>query len=353
MNAEEHLQVTITGGSGFLGINLVRHLLALGITGITVLDIADFAYPDVRDRVRFVKGDIRDRGSVARAMPGQGGIVVHAAAALPLYDPGEIRSTEVEGTRLLLEEALQSGADRFIYVSSTAVYGIPDHHPLVEEDPLAGMGPYGRAKIDAEALCRSYRDQGLCVPILRPKTFVGPERLGVFAILFEWALEGRNFPLLGGGRNLYQFLDVEDLCGAIRLCMTKDRALVNDTFNIGAKRFATMREDFQAVLDAAGFGKKVIALPAGPAIVLLRILERLKLSPLYGWVYETAAKDSCVSIEKAERLLGFAPCYANREALLRNFAWYRSHAGEFRNLSGITHRVPWEQGALKLVKWLF
>ena len=102
------------------------------------------------------------------------------------------------------------------------------------------------------------------MPILRPKTFVGPERLGAFALLYDWAKDGRNFPVIGSGKNRYQLLDVEDLCAAIWLCMTKDRATVNDTFNIGAKQFATIREDFQAVLDAAGFGKQDRQLACGP-----------------------------------------------------------------------------------------
>jgi nucleoside-diphosphate-sugar epimerase len=347
------MRVLITGGAGFLGINLVRYLLGRGISGITVLDIAGFDYPDVKDAVTFVRGDIRDPEAVWRSMPGESGIVVHTAAALPLYPEQDIHSTEVGGVRILLEAALKSGADRFIHISTTAVYGIPDHHPLYESDRLEGVGPYGRAKVLAEDLCRSYRDRGLCIPILRPKTFVGPERLGVFALLYDWAREGRNFPLIGKGNNRYQLLDVEDLCVAIWLCMTGDRTAVNDTFNIGAKEFATLREDFQAVLDAAGFGGKIVGLPRAPAIAALKLAEALKWSPLYRGVYETAAEDSIVSIEKAERILGFAPRYSNREALLRNFRWYCDHLESFRNVSGITHRVPWDQGILKIVKKLF
>ena len=140
------MRVLITGGSGFLGINLVRGLLARGVTDITVLDIAPFDYPDVRDRVSFVKGDIRDRDAIMRSMPGRGAVIVHAAAALPLYSREDIFSTEVDGVKLLLEEAVKSGAERFIHISTTAVYGIPDHHPLEETAPLAGVGPYGRGQ---------------------------------------------------------------------------------------------------------------------------------------------------------------------------------------------------------------
>jgi len=341
----------VTGGSGFLGINLVRLLLERG-HAVASLDIAPFAYADCRDRVRVIEGDIRDADVVGQAVEGAD-VVVHCAAALPLYRPEDIFSTDVAGTRTVLEVARAAGVQRVVHVSSTAVYGIPDHHPLLEDDPLVGVGPYGEAKVAAEEVCLEFRQAGLCVPILRPKSFIGPERLGVFALLYDWAQDGKGFPILGKGNNRYQLLDVEDLCDAIYLTCTLDPAIVNDTFNIGAKAFGTFREDLQAVLDHAGHGKRIVGLPAGPAIFILRVLEALHLSPLYKWVYETAATESFVSVEKAERVLGFEPRFSNRDALIRNFEWYLAHQDDFRGASGVSHRVPWKQGILKLAKWFF
>ena len=340
----------ITGGAGFLGINLVRYLLERGHKVVS-LDIASCDYPE-KDRVKIVAGDIRDRSSVDRAMEGVD-IVVHTAAALPLYKPADIYSTDIDGTRNVLQSALDHKVERVIHVSSTAVYGIPDHHPLAEDDKLQGVGPYGEAKVKAEEVCKDFRKKGLCVPILRPKSFVGPERLGVFALFYDWAKDGKNFPMIGSGRNRYQLLDVEDLCAAIYLAATGDRAKVNDTFNIGAKQFTTMKEDYQAVLDRAGFGKKIVGLPAAPVIWTLRFLEALHLSPLYKWVYETAATDSFVSIDKAERVLGYQPKYSNKDALVRNYEWYIAHLAQFEHASGVSHRVPWKQGILKVAKLVF
>jgi nucleoside-diphosphate-sugar epimerase len=350
MPVSQSTSYLITGGAGFLGINLIRYLLARG-HAVTSLDLADFDYPE-RDRVRVVTGDIRDRVTVERALEGAH-IVVHGAAALPLYPPAEIYSTDIDGTRTVIEAAYTRGVERFVHVSSTAVYGIPDHHPLYETDPLRGVGPYGQAKVLAEGLCLPYRKKGLCVPIIRPKSFVGPERLGVFALLYDWASDGHGFPMIGRGDNRYQFLDVEDLCEAIHLTATIDARLASDTFNIGARVFTTMREDYQAVLDYAGFGRRVRGFPATPLIWTLRALERLRLSPLYRWVYETAATDSFVSIEKAERVLGFAPKYSNKDALIRNYQWYLDNRGRFAGQSGVTHRVPWKQGILGLAKRFF
>jgi nucleoside-diphosphate-sugar epimerase len=340
----------ITGGAGFLGINLVRYLLAQGHEVVSQ-DIADFEYPE-RDRVTVHTTDIRDRAAVDRAMEGVN-IVVHCAAALPLYKKADIFTTDVLGTRNVLESALQHGVDRVIQISSTAVYGIPDHHPLFEDDHLDGVGSYGRAKIKAERVCMDYRKKGLCVPIIRPKSFVGPERLGVFALFYDWAHDGRGFPMIGNGKNRYQLLDVEDLCDAIYLAATGDREKVDDTFNIGAAEYTTMREDYQAVLDSAGHGKKIRGFPATPMIWTLRILSLLHLSPLYRWVYETASKDSFVSIDKARTVLGFAPKYSNKDALVRNYRWYIDNLDRFEHNSGVSHRVPWKQGALRFAKVLF
>lgn len=342
------MRFLVTGGAGFLGINLVRHLLAQGHQ-VRSYDIAPFDYPEA-DRIDVLTGDIRNRDLHDAAFDGVD-IVVHCAAALPLCTPDEIMSTDVGGTRMLLETAEAKGIDRFIHISSTAVYGVPDHHPLYETDPMVGVGPYGQAKIDAEQVCADFRAKGLCVPVLRPKSFVGPERLGAFELLYDFAYTGHGFPILGKGDNLYQLLDVEDLCDAISLCAEGDRDAVNDVFNVGAAEFGSFRDSFQAVLDRAGHGKRIKGIPATPAIWTLRVLEKLHLSPLYAWIYETAGKDSFVSIDKIRDRLGYAPKYSNRDALIRNYDWYVENHARISQSSGVTHRVPWKKGALEIVRF--
>lgn len=341
----------VTGGAGFLGINLVRYLISRGHQ-VASLDIVQFDYKDMNDKIEIITGDIRDKNIVEKAVQSRD-MIVHTAAALPLYKAEDIYSTDIDGTRNMIEAGKKAGIKRFIHISSTAVYGIPDHHPLLENDKLDGVGPYGKAKILAEEECLKMRKEGMCVPILRPKSFIGPERLGVFDLLYDWALDGRGFPMIGNGKNRYQLLDVEDLCEAIYLCATLDEKIVNDTFNIGAKVFTTMRKDYQAVLDKAGFGKQIKSLPEKPIIFTLRVLEAMKLSPLYKWVYETASKDSFVSIDKAEKILGYKPKFSNKDALLRNFQWYIEHRDEFKDTGGVSHRVPWKQGILRLAKIFF
>jgi len=342
--------IFITGGSGFLGINMVRFLLEKK-KNIINYDIADFDYPE-KSQIKSFIADIRDKEKLKKDMKGAD-IVLHFAAALPLYSKEDIFSTEIDGTRNVLEAASENGIKRVIYISSTAVYGIPDHHPIVETDKLIGVGPYGESKIAAEKICNKFRSKGMCIPVLRPKSFIGKERLGVFSLFYDWAKDGKNFPLIGNGRNRYQLLAVTDLCQAVWSAMDGDSKKVNDVFNIGAKEFKTMKEDYQSILDYAGFSKKIICFPVKPVIFMLKILEALHLSPLYAWVYETAAKDSFVSIKKAEKILKFSPKYSNQDALLENYQWYLKNLNQFQNITGVSHRVPWGQGIFKIIKKFF
>ena len=343
--------ILVTGGSGFLAINMIRYLRDKGERKIRTIDIAPFDYPE-KDEVDHVLGDVRDLDLVRKCMKDVKW-VIHTAAALPLYSEKDIYTTEVDGMENVLKAAEEAGVERVVDISSTAVYGVPDHHPLYETDELIGVGPYGHAKIQAEGKALEARARGMCVPILRPKSFIGPERLGVFALFYDWAYTGHGFPMIGSGNNRYQLMDVDDLDQAIWLTLTLPAEKVNDTFNIGAKEFTTMKEDYQAVLDRAGHGKRIKGMPAGLLIFLLRILEKLHLSPLYPWVYETASRDSFVSVEKAEKILGFAPKYSNKDALVRNYDWYVAHLDEFKGKTGVSHRVPWKQGLLAVAKLFF
>jgi nucleoside-diphosphate-sugar epimerase len=338
----------VTGASGFLGYNLCKFLVGKKQRVIGV-DISDFNYDDLKDKVTFYKADIREKLMMEKIMK-EVDIVVHAAAALPLWSKKEIFSVNVYGTRVLLELAYKYNVERFIFISTTAVYGIPKTHPVTEESPIFPIGPYAESKIKAEELCIEYRKKGMCVPIIRPKTFVGEARLGVFSIFFDWVRTGHNFPIIGNGKNKYQLLDVGDLTEAIWLCCVKDKNIVNDTFNVGAKEFKTMKEDFQAVLDYAGYGKRIIPTPAWLVIPTIKILSSLKLLPLYPWIYETAHIEHYVDISKIEKKLGWKPKKSTSQALVDSYKWYEKHWKEYENSSGITHRTKWKEGIMKLLR---
>src|SRR5712692_6378839 len=332
---------SISGGAGFLGLHLSRRLLADG-HDVRTLDVVPLDDAELERTVEGLRGDIRDRESVRTLVDGAD-VVVHAAAALPIQaSRASIRSVNVGGTENVLLAARDEGVRRVLFISSTAVYGVPEKHPIEEDDPLVGVGSYGESKIDAEGLCRVAAVE---TTIVRPKTFIGPERLGVFEILFDWIREGRRIYTLGKGYNHYQLLAVEDLVDAIVRAGEEPQA-ARETFNVGATEFGTVRSDLQALIDHAGSSSKLQPVPVKPAEVALRALELMHVSPLAEWHYKTAHKDSFVDVTKAQRLLGWEPRFSNREALVRTYDWYLANRG--RAAAGVTHRVPWNQQALGL-----
>src|SRR5215204_1060203 len=340
------MQWAISGGAGFLGLHLARRLLAEGHQ-VRSLDLVPLDEPGLD--VEELRGDIRDDAAARRLVAGAR-ILVHAAAALPIRGSRrEIRSVNVDGTLTLLSAAADAGVRRVVFVSSTAVYGVPEKHPIEEDDPLHGVGHYGESKIEAENVCRAFIKRGLDCVILRPKTFIGPERLGVFEILFDWMRESRRIYVLGDGSNRYQLLAVEDLVEAIVLAASK-RAARGQTLNIGAKDFGTVRSDLQALIDHADSSSRVTPVPVRPAEAALRALELARLSPLVEWHYKTAHRDSFVGVARAEEILGWKPRLSNAQALIQAYDWYLAHRDELAGASGMTHRVPWNQRALAVLK---
>jgi nucleoside-diphosphate-sugar epimerase len=341
-------RILITGSAGMLGSTMVRHLVRKGheVLGVDVRPSLDQG-PEWRHHI----GDVRDAALMTKATAGVSA-VVHCAAALPSYSAEQNHDINVNGTRSVLAASYQAGVKRVIHVSSTAVYGLPKVVPTTEAHPREPVDPYTRAKAEAEEVAEKFRDEGMCVSILRPKTFIGPGRMGLFAMIFEWAEEGHNFPILGSGDVLIQMLAIEDLVAAITSVLSAQKDVANDTYNLAAAEFGTLREDFQAVLDAAGHGKRVVSLPARPALAVLQLMQSTRLSPVYGRLLKKLLDDSYVSIDKARERLGFQPRLSNREAILRTYAWWRENRVE-GSRTGRTNLEAWRQGALSLAKVFF
>jgi len=338
----------ITGGSGFLGCHLAEDLLKRGHK-VRTLDIAPLEEPGLVGHVEATLGDVRDEEAVRKALQGADR-VIHAAAALPLASRQEILSTNRGGTKNVLKKVQEQGRSRLIHISSTAVYGVPDRHPIHEDDELVGVGAYGESKILAEQLIQEFREQGSVITCIRPKTFIGTGRLGVFQILFDWVQKGARIPIIGSGKNRYQLLEVKDLVEAIILAAEGDEQLANDTFNVGATEFLTVKDDMGALCSAAGSGSRILPTPALPVKAVLRLLEKMRLSPLYQWVYDTADKDSFVSTERIQRSLGWKPKYSNADTLVNTYHWYENEYPAYQGKVGTTHKVAWDQGALRLVR---
>ena len=343
------MNILITGGAGFLGYHLAQFLKKKNHT-LTLLDLHEFDKKEYPGSYNLVLGDVRNKRLVS-VLAKKSDMIIHAAAALTLAKPEEIRSTTVQGTRVVLNAAHQNKVKRVVYISSTAVYGIPKVHPIYENDDLVGVGPYGESKIAAEHACQEYIKKGLNVTIIRPKTFVGTGRLGVFEILFDWIHDGKKIPVIGTGNNRYQLLEVDDLVQAIYCAVNSRSKKVNTAFNIGAEKFGTVGKDLEELFAYAKSGSHVFPVASLFVKTPLRILEALHVSPLYRWVYDTADKDSFVSIEKAKKILKWKPKYSNTQALIRSYGWYLKHYKSIKSKqAGVTHTVGWKQGALGIIK---
>ena len=346
------MNLLITGGTGFLGCHVASRFLREG-WNVRLLDLAPLDEPELRDaeqegRVEVFQGDVCDPALLEKASAGVRA-VVHTAAALPIQGSrARIMATNVEGTRLALAKAREAGADKFIHISTTAVYGVPKIHPLYETSPIIPLGLYGESKVEAEKACREAMSAGLDVTVIRPKTFIGTGRLGIFQILFEWIREGKRIPIIGTGNNHYQLPAVEDLVDAIWRSATQPNQ--NETFNIGAKEFGTVRQDLNALLRHAGTGSRLAPQPPWLAQPVLRALELAKLSPLVEWHYKTANQDSFVDCSHAEEVLGWRTTKSNAQTLIETYDWYLAHYQDYLDKVGLTHRVAWDQGALKLFK---
>lgn len=186
-STKEKPQFLVTGGTGFLGIHLCKHLKSKGYR-VKVYDIAEFPESEDASGIEVIKGDVRDKKKLAEHLKGVD-YVIHTAAALALASAEEIDSVNAEGTKLVIQACIEAKVRRMAYVGTTAVYGMPKYHPIFENAPLNPMGPYGIAKGKAEQLCID-NAENLEIVRIRPKSFIGTGRLGIFQILFDWIESG-------------------------------------------------------------------------------------------------------------------------------------------------------------------
>lgn len=340
----------VTGGCGFLGSFIVRELLRQG-EDVRILDVIDD--PAVSRLAEFRRVDVLDRPAVADAMKGVD-TVHHEAALVPLKKAGErFWQVNVEGTRVVLEEALHAGVRHFSHMSSSAVFG-----NVTQADCPIGLNPpklhpieiYGRSKAAAEKVVAEHMDNGrMSCAVIRPRTIVGTERLGIFQILFEWISEGRAIYIIGDGSNLFQLAHVDDL---VSVTLEAGRKRLGGYFNVGTDRFGTLRETLQQLCDLAGTGSRVRSIPYRLAAATLWGADMLRLSPLSPWHYLTYHKPYYFDLEPMFQRLDWRPRYSNVEMLKQSYDWYLANKHELmtKKAAGSAHRSILKQGLLRLVK---
>jgi nucleoside-diphosphate-sugar epimerase len=336
----------IAGGSGYFGSLLRDRILEKG-GSVRVYDLFDSG--DRPAGAEFVQGDIRDPAALGAACQGCS-VVYHCVAQVPLAkDRRLFRSVNVDGTACLLRAARQSGASKVIYVSSSAVFGIPGSNPVTEQTTPVPGEAYGRAKLEAEDLCRRASSEGMDVSIIRPRTILGHGRLGIFQILFEWIRTGNNVPVLGDGSNVYQFIHADDLADACLLAAGRPGPAL---YNCGTDRFGSMRGVLEALCAHAGTGSRVRSVPMAPAVWLMNATAALGLSPLGPYHAMMFGRSFYFDIGRARRELGWQPKYSNEEMFFQSYDWYLANRGKAPAPGPRSHhRSPVKQRILSLAKY--
>lgn len=309
----------VTGGSGFFGQHLVRYLVGKGCE-VASLDVVP--PPEYLPSVRYVTADVRSKESI-RAEIRPGDIVIHNAALVPLArDTRGFWEVNVEGTRNVLSAAVTQQAKKVVFISSSSVYGFPASGAITEATVFAPFEAYGRSKVAAEEICQSYKDQ-IDVSIVRPRTIIGPGRMGILSLIFDWVSRHRPLVILGEGKNRYQLISAVDLAEAIYRVSQAD--VRGEDFNVGTKQFGTLREDLQAFLQGVNSSSRLFSFPAGLARLILPVFSALRLIPFVTYQYTMADRDVYFSTEKMQRLLGWAPEESNAEMLIKACTWYQAH----------------------------
>ena len=337
----------ITGGSGYFGSLLIEKLLKKNYRCIN-FDIAEA--DNIDNKVEFIQGDIRNLNCVINACKNID-IVHHNVAQVPLAKNNFLfRSVNYEGVKNILKASLKNDVKKVIYTSSSAVFGVPKENPVTEFTEPSPAEDYGQAKYDGELLCKEYREKGLDISIIRPRTILGHGRLGIFQILFEWIYLGRNIPVFDGGHNIYQFVHADDLAEA---CILAGEKSGFNIFNCGTDNYGTMKEALEQLCLHAGTGSKVKSVPMKPAVLGMKIFSKLGLSPLGAYHALMYGKSMYFDLKKCKTELNWVPEKSNIDMFKDSYDWYVNNRELILSSKGRSHhKSPVREGILSLVSKL-
>jgi len=304
-------RVLVTGGAGFIGSHLVTRLLKEGF-GVVVLDnlstgsLENLELCLENENFRFVKGNIIDKQAVREALKDVEAVFHLAAITSVPYSveyPDVTREVNVDGTQRLLEECLSTGVERFIYISSCAVYGEPEYLPIDEKHPARPVSPYAESKLEAERLCREFQKAyGLKTTIVRPFNVYGPRmkgsRYGGVIARFIERLRSNKPPIIyGDGTQTRDFVHVWDIINALMLTLNSQKA-IGEIFNVASGVATSIGQLAKLVMELSG-------------------VDGLK--PLYRPARKGDIKHSYADISKAKAKLGYEPKISLKEGIATLF----------------------------------
>jgi len=314
------MRVLVTGGAGFIGSHYVRKVLggayaSLADAEVVVLDKLTYAGNEANlapvldsRKLTFVRGDICDQAMVSELMAGTD-LVVHFAAEShvdrSILGAADFVVTNVVGTQILLQAALEAGVGRFLHVSTDEVYGSIEHGSWPEEHVLEPNSPYSASKASAELIARSYfRTHGLPVSVTRCSNNYGPYQFPekMLPLFVTNLMDGQPVPLYGDGGNVRDWLHVDDHCWGIQLVIDSGRP--GEIYNIGGGTELTNRELTDRLLATFGADESMVAMVA----------DRKGHDRRYS-----------VDISKIGAELGYRPLVSFDEGLAETIEWYRNN----------------------------
>jgi len=313
------MRVLVTGGAGFIGSHLSEKLLGQGHRVAIMDDLNDF-YSPARKRenlalirgagpVAFYEGDICDAAAVTRAFAEhQPEAVIHLAARAgvrpSLEAPLLYERVNVGGTMVLLEAARTAGVAKFVFASSSSIYGIANRVPFSEADQVnLPVSPYAATKIAGEKICFTYSHlYGIKTVCLRFFTVYGPRQRPDLAIrkFTELMLAGKRIPVYGDGSTGRDYTFVEDIVQGILAALACDCSY--EVFNLGNSSPVTLRAMVETLEDCIGTKAQIDRLPDQPGDVPITYADT----------------------SKARRLLGYEPRTTFREGIAKFLAWHHS-----------------------------
>lgn len=314
------------GGDGFVGRQLAKRLSEEG-EEVIVADIAD-TNRQVYPKATFLECDVTNPDSVA-AIPMSAGDMVYNLSA-KMLSPIQVRAkrhaffypVNYDGTKHIIEAMDRAGASKLVHYTTDMVYGHTVTYPMTEDHPVAPLGEYGQSKLDTEILAGEWRTRGMNITLFRPRLIIGPGRLGILTKLFKLIDMNLPVPMIGSGKNPYQFISVYDCADAAYKAWMAD--VPNEAYNLGSINPPPVRKLLGDLVKHAQ-SKSLLVPTWGFAVKrTLDLLDAVNL-PLMDPEQYLIADEMCVlDVSKGERDLGWVPAYRDEDMLIAAYDEYRA-----------------------------